>query len=104
MKELSQKEWKDQLGKDENSVILDVRTDEEVEEGYIPTAKKLDIHKAQEFVGEVEKMDKDKNYYIYCRSGKRSAQACTILDQMGVANTYNLEGGFMKWEGEKTQE
>lgn len=104
MKELSQEEWKSQLEKDDQAVILDVRTQEEVEDGYISTAKNLDIYKGQEFVNEVEKLDKDKNYYIYCRSGKRSAQACTILDQMGFANTYNLEGGFMEWEGEKAED
>jgi rhodanese-related sulfurtransferase len=104
MKELSQEEWKSQLEKDDKAVILDVRTEEELEDGYIPTAKNLDIHKAQEFVNGVEKLDRDKNYYIYCRSGKRSAQACTILNQMGFANTYNLEGGFMEWEGEKTED
>ncbi|TDN88739.1 rhodanese-related sulfurtransferase [Salegentibacter sp. 24] len=104
MKELSQEQWQSQMEKDENAVILDVRTEEEVEEGYIPNAKNLDIYKGQDFVNEVEKLDKDKNYYIYCRSGKRSAQACTILDQMGFANTYNLEGGFMEWEGEKTED
>lgn len=103
MKELSQQEWKEQLEKDNNAVLLDVRTEEEVAEGYIPDAKSLDIYKSQEFIGEVEKMDKDKNYYVYCRSGKRSAQACTILDQMGAANTYNLKGGFMEWDGEKKQ-
>mgnify|MGYP003675295279 FL=1 len=104
MKELSQDEWQSQLEKDENAVILDVRTEEEVEDGYIPKAKNLDIYKGQEFVNEVEKLDKDKNYYIYCRSGKRSAQACKILDQMGFANTYNLEGGFMEWEGDKAED
>ena len=104
MKELSQEEWKSQLEKDDQAVILDVRTQEEVEDGYIPTAKNLDIYKGHAFVNEVEKLDKDKNYYIYCRSGKRSAQACTILDQMGFANTYNLEGGFMEWEGEKAED
>ncbi|PRX45765.1 rhodanese-like domain-containing protein [Salegentibacter salegens] len=104
MKELSQEEWQSQLQQDENAVILDVRTEEEVEDGYIPNAKNLDIYKGQEFVNEVEKLDKNKNYYIYCRSGKRSAQACTILDQMNFANTYNLEGGFMEWEGEKAED
>lgn len=103
MKELNQQEWKEQLEKDDNAVLLDVRTEEEVAEGYIPDANNLDIYKSQEFMGEVEKMDKDKNYYVYCRSGKRSAQACTILDQMGAANTYNLEGGFMEWKGDKKQ-
>ena len=49
---------------------------------------------------EVNEFDKSKNYYVYCRSGKRSAQACQILDQAGVANTYNLQGGIMEWKGE----
>ena len=100
MKELSQDEWKEQVEKDDKAVILDVRTEQEVEEGYIPNAKNIDIYKGQGFVDEVEKLDKSKNYYIYCRSGQRSAQACTLLDQMGFNNTYNLLGGFMEWEGE----
>ncbi len=100
MKELSQDEWREQFEKDDKAVILDVRTEQEVEEGYIPNAKNIDIYKGQGFVDEVEKLDKSKNYYIYCRSGQRSAQACTLLDQMGFNNTYNLLGGFMEWEGE----
>lgn len=104
MKELSQEEWSKQLDNDENAVILDVRTEEEVAEGYIPDSKHIDIYKGDEFVEEVEKLDKDKNMYIYCRSGKRSAQACSILDQLGFANTYNLEGGFMNWEGDTAED
>lgn len=103
MKELKQEDWREQLSKDDNAVILDVRTEEEVEEGYIPKAKNLDIYKGQEFIDEIDKLDKDKNYYIYCRSGKRSAQACTIMDQKGFRNTYNLIGGFSEWKGETTE-
>ena len=103
MKDLDQKEWREQVQKDDNAVILDVRTQEEVEEGYIPNSKHIDIYKGQEFIDEVDKLDKSKNYYIYCRSGGRSAQACAILDQKGFNNTYNLTGGFSKWEGEKSQ-
>ncbi|MFD1096654.1 rhodanese-like domain-containing protein [Salegentibacter chungangensis] len=102
MKELNQEEWRAQLEKDDNAVILDVRTEEEVDEGYIPNAKNIDIYKAQEFMEEIEKLPKDKSYYIYCRSGKRSAQACMMMDQMGFDETYNLAGGFMEWQGEKT--
>lgn len=101
MKELSQEEWRKQLENDDNAVILDVRTEEEVEEGYIPNAKNIDIYKGQEFLDEVEKLEKEKNYYVYCRSGKRSAQACTIMGQKGFDNTYNLIGGFSEWQGEK---
>ncbi len=101
MKELSQEEWQEKMKNDKDAVILDVRTEEEVEEGYIPNSKNIDIYKGQGFINEVEKLDKSKHYYIYCRSGKRSSQACTLLDQMGFDETYNLIGGFSEWEGEK---
>ncbi len=104
MKELSQEEWQTKIKNDKDSVILDVRTEEEVEEGYIPNSKNIDIYKGQGFINEVEKLDKSKHYYIYCRSGKRSSQACTLLDQMGFSETYNLLGGFSEWDGDKTSE
>ena len=103
MKELNQEDWREHLAEDDNAVILDVRTEEEVEDGYIPNAKNIDIYKGQEFIDEIDKLEKDKNYYVYCRSGKRSAQACTILDQKGFKNTYNLVGGFSEWEGETAE-
>jgi len=48
----------------------------------------------------LEGLDKSKNYYIYCRSGNRSGQACAVFNQSGVQNTYNLIGGMMEWNGE----
>lgn len=100
MKEITQEEWREKLELDDKAVVLDVRTEEEMEEGYLANAKLIDIYKGQEFVDEIEKLDKSKNYYIYCRSGQRSAQACQLMDQMGFANTYNLLGGIIEWEGE----
>lgn len=102
MANLSQQDWEEQLEKDTNAVILDVRTEEEIEEGIIPNAINLDIYKGQEFINELEKLDKSKNYYVYCRSGSRSGQACAIMNSIGFENAYNLEGGFMNWEGETT--
>ncbi|HET8753125.1 MAG TPA: rhodanese-like domain-containing protein [Salinimicrobium sp.] len=100
MKDLTQEEWRKQIQDDKNSAILDVRTEAEVEEGKIPGAKNIDIYKGQEFLDEIEKLDKSKNYYIYCRSGGRSAQAAAIMGQKGFNNTYNLLGGFSEWNGE----
>ncbi len=60
MKEISQEEWREQIAKDENAVILDVRTEQEVEEGYIPGAKVIDIYQAKEFIDEIDKLDKGK--------------------------------------------
>lgn len=100
MADLTQNQWRGQLSKDDNAFILDVRTDVEVEEGIIPEAKQIDIYKGQGFLEEVEALDKSKNYYIYCRSGNRSGQACSIMNQLGFENTFNLVGGFNDWNGE----
>ncbi len=100
MADLSQEEWITQLQGDANSVILDVRADHEVEEGYIPNAINIDFYLGQGFIAALEKLDKSKNYYVYCRSGNRSGQACAVMNSLGFENAYNLEGGFMEWEGE----
>ena len=100
MADLSQQDWEEQMEKDSNAVILDVRTEVEIEDGIIPNSINIDIYKGQEFIEELEKLDKAKNYYVYCRSGSRSGQACAIMNSIGFKNAYNLEGGFMNWEGE----
>jgi len=100
MADLTQEEWVEQLEKDNNKVILDVRTIEEVEEGYIPNSKNIDFYLGQGFLEEIEKLDKSKNYYVYCRSGNRSGQACALMNQLGFENAYNLMGGFNEWDGE----
>jgi len=100
MKNLTQEQWSKDVGEDKNAVILDVRTEEEFIEGYIPTATNIDIYKGQGFLDEIEKLDKSKSYYVYCRSGARSAQACALMKQQGFENAYNLMGGITDWDGE----
>lgn len=100
MADLSQQDWTKQLDADANAIILDVRTQEEIDLGVIPNAIHIDIYKGQGFIYEVEKLDKTKNYYVYCRSGGRSGQACTIMNQLDIENAYNLLGGFSEWQGE----
>ena len=100
--DLSQNEWAEKLNTTDQAVILDVRTEDEVSEGFIPNAINIDIHKGQGFIDELEALDKTKSYFVYCRSGARSAQACAVMNQLGFENAYNLEGGFMAWGGETT--
>ena len=97
---LTQEDWIAQLEADDNAVILDVRTEDECNEGIIPNAINIDIHKGQDFISEIEKLDKSKNYYVYCRSGARSAKACEIMNELGFDTTYNLLGGMLDWDGE----
>ncbi|MDA8768805.1 rhodanese-like domain-containing protein [Winogradskyella sp.] len=104
MADLQQKDWTKLLFEDNNSVVLDVRTLDEVEElGIIPEALHIDIFKGQGFIDEIQKLDTSKNYFVYCKAGGRSAQACAIMNQLGFEKTYNLLGGFTEWEGKVNQ-
>lgn len=100
MADLIEQDWVDQLEQEENSVILDVRTEDEVDNGKIPNSIAIDIHKGQGFIDEIEKLDKSKSYFVYCRSGARSGQACSIMNQLGFEKAYNLIGGIMEWSGD----
>jgi len=71
---------------DQKVVILDVRTAAEFAEGHIPNAVNIDIY-SDYFTFE---------YAIYCRSGKRSVDAATAMDEIGFS-TSNLTGGIISW-------
>ena len=100
MTELHQDKWNEQRLAAANAVLLDVRTEDEYNEKHLPDATLIDIRQPQAFMDAANELPKDKAYYIYCRSGARSAQACQLLDQLGVEATYNLQGGILAWTGE----
>jgi len=104
MADLTQEEWRSRLDKDDNAVIMDVRTMEEMEEGFIPGAIHLDIYQPQEFLEALDKLDKSRHYYVYCRSGNRSGQACALMTARGFSGAFNLMGGMNEWEGDVTYE
>jgi rhodanese-related sulfurtransferase len=104
MTDLNNQEWQQQLAQDTNAVIIDVRTNDEVSEGHMPNALHFDIYGGQQFLDSVKNLDPNKNYYVYCRSGGRSAQACAVMQSVGIANTYNLIGGFSEWDGQVSNE
>jgi len=83
-----------------NNIILDVRTPEEFSEGYIANATNLNIYDANTFMSKIQSYKKENSYYLYCKSGARSAQACQIMSQLGFNNVYNLLGGITNWKGE----
>lgn len=97
---LTQEDWIEQLEADSNAVILDVRTEDEYNDGIIASALNIDIHQGPAFISAIEALDKSKNYYVYCRSGARSAKACEIMNELGFENAYNLLGGILAWNGE----
>ena len=97
---LDQSTWISQFHSDENAVILDVRTPEEFETSRIPNSKNIDFYNPQNFMLEIEKLDRDKSYYVYCRTGVRSANSCQLMNELGFDKVYNLLGGIVEWKGE----
>lgn len=76
--------------------LIDVRTPAEFKEGYIENAILIDF-KAKNFKTKVQELDKNKSVYLYCRSGRRSALASTILKDLGFKEIIDLEGGYLAW-------
>ena len=98
--DLEQDKWKNGLENDLDAIILDVRTPEEFETSRIPNSLNIDFYNPETFIQEIGKLDKDKSYYIYCRTGVRSANSCLLMKEFGFAKTYNLIGGIVDWNGE----
>ena len=76
--------------------LIDVREADEFASGHLPGAINLPLSDFLERYGE---LDKDKPYYIICRSGARSAQACAFLEEEGYDVT-NVAGGTIAWLGD----
>lgn len=79
-----------------NAVIIDVRTPAEVAEGIIDGAVVIDFM-AADFPQKVAALDRSVPYYVYCRSGNRSGQACQLMAQLGFGELTNLDGGMLAW-------
>lgn len=77
--------------------FVDVRTPEEYEEGHIGNAGNVD-YLGDNFEAGIQKYDKSKPIYIYCRSGNRSGKAAKIMKELGFTKIYDLEGGYLGWE------
>ncbi len=81
-------------------VILDVRTPEEYDKGHIENALLLNS-KTSDFEDELERMDKTKKYFVYCRTGKRSDKAANLMNKHGFKEIYHIDGGIEKWKAKR---
>ena len=100
--QISQDEAMEMMEKDDGHVIVDVRTQEEYDEGHIPDAVLI----PNETIADsppAELPDKDQIILIYCRRGNRSKDASQKLADMGYTNIYEF-GGIETWEGEVVTE
>ena len=83
-----------------NTIVLDVRTPEETALGKIKGAIEINI-RDDNFAQKISKLDKEKTYLVYCRSGRRSTIASTTMAEYGFKKLYNLLGGYNAWSAEK---
>ncbi|GEK88670.1 rhodanese-like domain-containing protein [Alkalibacterium putridalgicola] len=90
MDEFGQKQRKEDIN------IIDVRETGEFASGHIPGAVNVPL---SEFAQHLDKIDKDKDYYVLCLSGARSSVACDFLGNNGYTVT-NVMGGMSAWRGD----
>ena len=96
--QITQDEARRIMSEEEDIIILDVRTQEEFDEGHIPGAVCL----PNETIGTVSPEilpDKQQTILVYCRSGRRSKEASEKLAALGYTAGKEF-GGIIDWTGD----
>ncbi len=94
MKEITVQELKQLIDEKKDFQLIDVREEYEFDEANI----KGELIPMGEVIENAEKISKDKQVVIHCRSGKRSATVINALEsQFGFTNLYNLRGGILAY-------
>jgi phage shock protein E len=78
-------------------VILDVRTDDEFQQGHIDGATMIDFYRP-DFREALAELDPEVPYLVYCRSDNRSGQATALMSELGFTSIYDVDGGVLSWE------
>ncbi len=92
---LSAADFRERMQADKNAVLIDVRSPGEFAGEKIKGAKNINVSSA-DFSKKIAALDKSKIYFVYCRSGARSAMACSSMAAAGL-QVVNLSGGIMRW-------
>jgi len=79
--------------------LIDVRTEGEYKEGHIAGAGLIDVLQEASFQQQIQTLDRNKSYVVYCRSGKRSKQAMDLMQKQGFKKVVDLDGGIQAWKG-----
>jgi rhodanese-related sulfurtransferase len=80
-------------------VIIDVQTPDKFARGHIENAINLD-YSSENFQDELDKLDKDKTYLIYCQTGTQSRSALDLMAELNFTKVYKIGGGLVQWKQE----
>jgi rhodanese-related sulfurtransferase len=85
-----------ELMREENVVLLDVRTPGEIAKGKIEGAIEID-YRDPDIATKLQSLDREPTYLVYCAAGGRSSRTCQLMAEVGFQRLYNLEGGYTAW-------
>ncbi|MGI9532173.1 rhodanese-like domain-containing protein [Lutimonas sp.] len=83
--------------RNEDILIIDVRTPEEFASGHLENSVNID-YKADNFEELVGELDRNQDVYVYCKVGGRSGRSAKVLEDLGFKKVYDLDGGIIAWE------
>jgi rhodanese-related sulfurtransferase len=78
-------------------ILLDTRTRIEFDKGHIKGAYFLDYN-AEDYWEQVQSLEKNKTYLLYCHSGGRSGETVKYMKENGFAEAHNMTGGIIAWK------
>jgi rhodanese-related sulfurtransferase len=84
---------------DSDFIILDIRTPKEYQSGHIENSIMIDFY-SKTFAADVNRLDKEKTYFIYCRSGNRSKRSMGLFKKLKFQKIYHLSSGINSWKSE----
>lgn len=97
MKEITAQQLEQLLKENKHIDLIDVREPFEVKLGKVPEAENIPL---QQFLSEIDQLDKDKEYILICRSGNRSGIAGQFLEMQGY-KAVNVVDGMIGWQGKQ---
>jgi rhodanese-related sulfurtransferase len=86
----------EKMSSKKKNMVIDVRTPEEVAEGHLAGAININFL-GEGFSEEITKLNKNKTYLLYCKSGNRTRKAADQMQKAGFKHVYMLEGGITAW-------
>jgi rhodanese-related sulfurtransferase len=81
---------------DDDLVVLDVRTPDEFAQARLADAINMDFY-AADFRSQLQTLDPEATYLVYCRTGNRSATAVEMMQELGFTRIYEIDGGIAAW-------
>ena len=84
------------IAENPDAIILDIRTPEEFGDGIIDGAVNIDFYEP-DFASNLDALDKDASYVVYCRSDNRSGQAMDTFADLGFQQVTEIDGGIVNW-------